>query len=144
MIGNPLLGSWKLVSFHVKSADGRITYPWGREVAGYITYTDQGRVLVAIMRDNRPKQSSEDIWGGTAEEKAAAYETYISYAGAYEIQGDKVVHHVEVSLFPNWVGTELVRFLELEGERLFLNTAPVLVSGIMQTGHLVWERVSTT
>ena len=43
--------------------------------------------------------------------------------------GWKVIHHVELSLFPNWCGTDQERFIELDGERLTITTAPVQVGG---------------
>ena len=79
--------------------------------------------------------------GGSTEEKADAAETYISYSGQYEIQGDKLVVHPEISFFPNWVGVDQIRIGELEGNRLTLSTAPLLARGHLQTAHLVWERV---
>ena len=43
--------------------------------------------------------------GGTDDERARAFATFIAYGGRYEVTGDTVTHHVETSLFPNWVGT---------------------------------------
>jgi hypothetical protein len=48
----------------------------------------------------------------------------MAYCGRYEVHGDHVVHHIEQSLFPNWVGTSQKRFIELEGDRLTLTTDP--------------------
>jgi hypothetical protein len=53
---------------------------------------------------------------------------------------DRVVHHVEVSLFPNWVGSAQVRHYELAGNRLTLSTAPLLQGGRERRAYLVWER----
>jgi len=52
-----------------------------------------------------------------------------------------VIHHIEISLFPNWVGVDQVRSFSLEGDRLTLSTPPMLVEGVEQAGHLTWERV---
>ena len=43
--------------------------------------------------------------GGTDTRARAAFATFIAYGGRYEVTGDTVAHHVETSLFPNWVGT---------------------------------------
>jgi Lipocalin-like domain len=48
---------------------------------------------------------------------------------------------VELSLFPNWVGSDQERLVELRGNRLRLSTRPVLLGGVQQTAHLIWERV---
>jgi Lipocalin-like domain len=51
------------------------------------------------------------------------------------------MHYVELSLFPNWVGTTQERFLDLEGSTLTLSTDPVLYAGQQRRAYLVWERV---
>ena len=51
-----------------------------------------------------PRFASPLQWAGTAQEKSAAYDSLLAYGGRYRAEGDTVEHHVEVSLFPNWVG----------------------------------------
>ncbi len=101
MQDSSLVGTWQLLSFHFSTSDGRITYPWGRDVTGYISYTPQGRMSVIFTKADRAKHSLEDFLGGTAGEKVEAYDGCIAYAGSYEVEGDRVIHHVEASLFPN-------------------------------------------
>ena len=72
----------------------------------------------------------------------AAVEGYVSYCGRYEVNGDKVIHHIEVSLFPNWVGVRQERMYELDGDRLTLSTPLMLVGGRRLSTHLIWERAS--
>jgi Lipocalin-like domain len=55
--------------------------------------------------------------------------------------GDRVVHHVELSLFPNWVGSDQQRWVGLAGDRLTLRASPLLLAGKRQVPRLVWERV---
>lgn len=142
MATNPLAGTWRLKSFHYQTSDGRVVYPYGRDVAGYIVYTDDGHVSVIIESVDRPRQADvgEDYRGGTVQEKASAYDGYLSYAGTYETDGRQVVHHVEVCLFPNWIGTDLVRYPEIKGRTLTLRTVPFTLDGVEQTSYLVWER----
>jgi hypothetical protein len=98
-------------------------------------------MFVAILGPNRLKFAANDLLSGTPEEEAQAEETYVSYCGQYDFDGDKVVHHVELSLFPNWVGADQERLVELAGNRLTLSTPPILLRGIQQTAHLIWECV---
>jgi hypothetical protein len=51
---------------------------------------------------------------------------------------------VELSLFPNWIGVDQERLVDLRGERLTLSTRALLLRGIQQTAHLIWERISTS
>jgi hypothetical protein len=136
-----LVGTWRLVSLESRTADGQVSYPWGTDAVGYIIYNEDGYMSVAIMGSNRSEFASGDIKGGSTEEKAAAADTYISYCGRYEVQGDTVIHHIELSLFPNWVGVDQKRALQFDGNRLLLSTPPILVEGTERTSHLIWERV---
>jgi hypothetical protein len=141
MTQNPFVGTWRLISWEYRSADGKVSYPFDQNFVGYIMYSEDGYMSVAIMSTKRPKFASGDLWGGTTEEKVAAADTYISYCGKYEVQGDKVIHQIDVSFFPNWSGVDQTRFFEFKGNRLSLSTPPILMAGIQRTAHLIWERV---
>jgi hypothetical protein len=144
MSENPFVGAWRLVSFESRTADGRTRYPYGRDVQGYITYTAEGTMCVAIMAAHRPRfANANDVAEGTLEELVAAGKQYVSYAGPYEIkEGGIIHHHVEVSFFPNWIGGVQERLYTFEGNRLILSTRPVLIKGQERSSHLLWERVS--
>jgi hypothetical protein len=142
MTPNPLIGTWRLISWENRSLDDqKISYPLGKDAVGYIMYNPDGYMSVAITRPNRAKFAAGDLLGGSAEEKVQAADTYVSYCGRYEFRGDTVIHHVDFSLFPNWVGVEQERLVELTGNRLTLSTRPILLGGKQQTAHLIWERV---
>jgi hypothetical protein len=141
MTADPLVGTWRLISWENRTADGRISYPVGTDPLGYIIYSEDGYMFVAIMRPNRRRFRAGDLLRGTPEEKVHAAETYVSYCGTYDFSGEAVIHHVELSLFPNWVGVDQERLVEVRANRLTLSTRPTLFDGIQQTARLVWERV---
>ena len=62
----------------------------------------------------------------------------MSYCGRYEFRGDTVIHRVELSLFPNWIGGYQERLVDLRENRLTLSTRPLLLRDIQQTAHLIW------
>ena len=68
-------------------------------------------------------------------------EGFVAYAGHYSFHGDRVIHHVELSLFPNWVGTDQQPSVELTRNRLILSARPLLLAAKQQVPRLVWERV---
>jgi len=141
---NKFLGTWRLVSFECVATDDQITYPYGESVIGYLMYTKEGYMSVVIMTPNRPKfKAGEEFFDGNLEEKVAAADTYVSYCGRYDIQANKVIHHVEASLLPNEVGTDLERSFELNGNKLSLTTNPFIMDDKQQIGRLVWERVES-
>ena len=136
-----LVGAWRLVSWENQAADGQVTYPMGADALGYVIYTGDGRFSVTISRRGRAGFAAGDLLGGTTEEKARAVEGFVAYAGRYSFHGDRVIHHVELSLFPNWVGTDQQRSVELSGDRLILSASPLLLAGKQQLPRLVWQRV---
>jgi hypothetical protein len=64
----------------------------------------------------------------------------VAYSGRYTVEGEKVVHHVDISWNESWTGTDQVRFFELEDDKLTI-TAPVdAINGLESISVLVWER----
>jgi hypothetical protein len=137
---NQLVGSWRLVRWENRDADGTVSYPMGPDAQGYIMYNPDGYMSVLITGPDRPLFRDADIGAGTGEELARAAATCIAYCGRYEVQPGRVVHYVENSLFPNWVSTKQERIMELDGSLLTLSTA-VLYAGQQRVASLVWQRV---
>jgi Lipocalin-like domain len=136
-----LVGAWRLVSWENQAADGQVTHPMGTDPIGYVLYTADGRFSITISRRDRAGFAAGDLLSGTTEEKARAMEGFVAYAGHYTFDGDRVIHHVELSLFPNWLGSDQERWVELAGDRLTLSASPLLLAGKQQIPRLVWERV---
>jgi hypothetical protein len=137
---DPLVGTWRLVSFEMRDEHGRVTYPLGRDALGFITYAPDGHMAVQFGRADRARLAVGDWAGATPAEIAAAARDYLAYCGTYELRDGEVVHRVELSLMPNWIGAELVRLVAFDGERVSLSTPPTLVGGRQQIATLVWER----
>jgi hypothetical protein len=139
------VGTWKLVSWEMQRSNGeKIEPPFGRDATGWIMYDANGHMCVQIMRSNRTKFSSDNLLeGGTPEEKKAAYEGYIAYCSTYTVNEEEgfVIHHIELSLFPNWLGMDQKRFFEFSGDRLTLRPPPFMYAGEQVTARLTWERL---
>jgi hypothetical protein len=142
-IKHQVIGTWKLISLEHRTTNGEVSYPMGLNPVGWITYGADGRMGVQIMKAERPRFSTTDFLGGTPQEKLSAYESYIAYLGTYTVNENEgyLLHHVEGSLFPNWIGTAEKRFFTVEGTRLLLKTAPFMAGGREITGYLIWERL---
>jgi len=99
-------------------------------------------MLAAFGRGDRPPFDSDDVTGGTDDERARAFSTYLAYGGTYELDGDTVEHRVETSLFPNWLGTTQRRRWELDetGRQLTLTSPPISLGGATRIQRLTWER----
>ncbi len=139
---NQFVGTWRLLSWENRDESGNVSYPFGQDAVGYLIYTDDGYMSGTLMKANRPSFAGGDVLGGSTQEQAMATQTYIHYCGKYEIQSNKVIHHIETSLFPNWVGINQERFFEFQGKQLSLSTPLLLMNGKLQRGFLIWERAS--
>lgn len=123
---NPLVGTWLLRSAELRSAH-EMTHPWGPDATGQLIHSADGYMSVIITAARRPQFATSDLRGGGNEELAQAARTCTAYAGRYERCGDTVVHHVEASLFPNWVGTDQVRRFDFVGGQVRLRTPPTVI-----------------
>lgn len=136
------IGTWRLVSWELRSTKGEPFYPLGKDAVGQLMYSADGYMAVVLSKPGRAPFKSPWLMEGTTPEKTDAMDSYSSYAGRYEVreQEGKVIHFVELSLFPNWIGTAQERFFKLEGDRLELSAALPLKDGIEQTVALVWQK----
>jgi hypothetical protein len=142
MSARDFFGTWKLISIETRDEKGELVRRGER--TGYIIYSIDGYMSVVIMKDGRPTFKSGDIRGGTVEEKISAVNGYISYTGRFTVKKNIVIHHIEASLFPNWIGEDQERFYNLDGNRLTLSTPLMPVGGRKLSTHLIWEKVKSS
>lgn len=107
-------------------------------------YNEDSYTFVTVMAPNRLRFAADDLPSATKEEEVQAEETCVSYRGRYDFLGDTVVHHLEMSLFPYWIGADQEHLGDLRGSRLTWSRRPLLRRGFQQTAHLIWERISTS
>jgi hypothetical protein len=137
-----LVGTWKLVSGTTTTVSGNeSTALYGQHPAGLITYTPEGRMSAIITADGRKPLSVADRIAAPVEERAQAFATLLAYAGRYTLSANQVTHHIEVSSFQNWVGTDQSRFIRFEGDRVKFRTAPLMLGGKLQIAEVVWQRL---
>ena len=144
-----LIGTWRLVKWTFTVNESRPTHPWGGDPVGLLTYTDDGRMNASLMSIGRPPAPTRTLSAAPADIRAAAAAGYLAYAGAYTIQDDDVLHHIEVSLMPNWVGRTERRHIEWlpngSGEDLILSTPPTRTDGgRTAVNRLRWARIPSS
>ena len=142
---HPLVGGWRLRSWVSIADDGSETLPMGESPHGLVVYTADGTVIGIMGTGDRPRFATDDVTGGTIEERARAFATFIAYGGSYEVDGDTVTHCVETSLFPNWIGTTQRRRWQLDvtGRGLTLTSPSLMLGGATRVQRLTWERTRT-
>ena len=136
-----LIGTWKLVSYiREEMPSGKKSDVMGPHPSGYLIYGADGRMMVIFVHSDRKKPLGAVA---TPAESDELLKGLVSYTGTYAIQGDTIVHHVDVSWNEAWTGTDQTRFYKFEGNRLSLATTKSLdpVEGKLSVRTLIWERV---
>src|SRR5579863_2256169 len=140
-----IVRAWSLVSFDVDEGKSSEKPRFGPDPVGYLIYSADSRmaaVLAGIHRSeltpNSPPCHPTDVEGASPRGYSDPLLNSLAYAGRYEIRGDRVFHHVEVSVFTNLIGTMLERQFQLRGDTLTIRTLPPEIWG--SSNVLVWKR----
>ncbi len=138
-----LLGAWRLLTWESIGDDGSVDHPMGTDPEGVVVYTPDGTMMTTLGRSGRAPITGGDMLAGPDAERLAAFGSFIAYTSRFRIDGGDVIHHVEMSLFPNWVGTAQRRHVELsaDGRSLVLSSDAFLLRGRMSGQRLTWERI---
>lgn len=134
-------GTWRLLAVE-NWVDGRLENPYhqGRNPNGLIHYMPDNRMAALIANGGRNRMSA-DRYTAPLEECAEASRTFTAYAGPYARAGSKLTHHLEVSSYENDVGADYVRYIEPDGEDMWLVSAPMPSNGRQRVVKLKWRRV---
>ena len=135
-----LVGTWKLLSVETRMTDGSSHATFGQNPEGYLIYGSDGMMSVNMQWAGRKPFASGIAREASQEEKASVSDLFSGYAGRYEVQevDSTVIHHIEVSSFPNWNGVQQPRIYQIDGDQLTLyNKLPIANS----ISYLVWRRV---
>ena len=139
-----LLGSWALVSAVQVFDDGQREDEFGPDPVGFLCYSTGGIVSATLGSSHRPRLAAEDPQGATPDEYASAAALFIAYAGPFTVDPENgtVVHHVSVSLYPNWENEDQVRTVTLQGDLLNIAASPrTAQDGRTFHSELRWSRV---
>lgn len=137
-----LVGTWHLVSWTIGFADGRPSRePFGSSPEGLLAYTPDGFVHVSIASVGRELLGTDNVRRASVERQLAALQTYFTYAGPYEVDGDTIIHHIALSVQPDLVGTEQRRHAVLSDGELVLSAEYLPPGSEVERHHrLVWRR----
>ncbi len=122
-----------------------VHFPNGKKATGLLTYSAKGTMSAQIGDPQRIKCKSSDYRYPTANELENNYTQFISYFGNYQIYPDKnlIVHDIEMSLFPNWIGTKVKRYFSFSDNylKLTLKATPIKYEGRLSEPVLLWEKL---
>lgn len=122
---NKVVGTWRPISATVE-VDGKISYPYGKEPQGRLTFTSDLHFIEMLFDPAIPKIKSNQRGGGTDEENRAVMAGMLALYGRYTVDADGnfTGNVVEGSSFPNWIGdvrTNADLTMVVEGNRMIEN-----------------------
>lgn len=131
-----LIGTWKLVSWKSRRADGSTDYPMGESPVGLLMYDSSGNMSLQIMDDFRPV-FSRGYEKTSLDELKEVYKTYAAMFGHYSVDPASRTLSIEVLGItnPNYMSTTLTRYYQLKGDSLVLAFDP---KGMNST---IWKRI---
>jgi hypothetical protein len=131
-----LIGIWKLVSWQVIAEDGTAHDAFGARPKGYLVLTREGRSIALTTADGRKAGTSDAA-------HMALHKSMLAYTGRYRIEGSDFITTVDASWNEAWNGSEQRRHFRIDGDRLFIESAPapsITSPGKTDFRRLVWER----
>ena len=132
-----IVGTWTLVSVVYEDVATAERMPvYGAHPRGIQIATPQGRWLALMTAERRPIPRTDA-------ERAQALTSMIAYTGRYRIENGQVITKVEAAWNEAWVGTEQVRAIRFDGDRLDIESPPMPhpnISGKTVRVIVVWRR----
>jgi hypothetical protein len=136
-----MIGLWALVSYVVRFDDGRQSRPLGDDAVGYLHYAADGVVAGTMMERGRPRFRTGNRLGADAAEKVKAWDSVVTYMGTYEFHGDRVLHRIKASVFPDWTGEDQWRWRTVRPDGDVELTAHFDERGVRRSAIATWRRV---
>ena len=138
---HPIVGTWRLTSFTEQNLETEtVSYPFGKRARAIVIYTVDGHVAtIFAAADRKPPVAAQ----ATEQEAIDLYRSLIAFAGRYELTGNRLIYHPEISWNEAWNGTTQERAYEVSEKRLETRSVPAVstLTGARTVFSLVWERV---
>lgn len=139
---NDVIGAWRLLAWEIdfEGLDEPV-HPFGKDPIGWLVYSADGAMSAQLMSAGRNGLGGRSIRKLSDQERIDVLETFFAYAGRYRIEGDVIVHEVDVALNPDFVGQDQHRKAVLEDDRLILTGNETDGRGRQRRHCLKWQRI---
>lgn len=136
-----LAGCWDLVDCTFRAADGTLRTPWGAAPAGVLIVTPSGELSAHGGRSDRVPFAGEYP---TPDEKQKVFDDFGSYFGRIVRVDDEagtIAIAVDGATDPGWIGSEQLRYLDVEDDdHIVLRTPLLVLAGSEVIGRMAWTR----
>lgn len=125
-----IIGTWKLVSATARNASGTaLPAPYGGKRMGRLTFTAEGRMMSVVC-------------DGRAELPSSVSREYSSSCATYTFDGARLVTRVDAASDPNRMGSDRVRGVRFEGDRMILTPLPRRAGDGEEYREIAWQRIA--
>lgn len=145
-----LIGAWRLVEVEYRGPSGSTVDPFYQpNSSGLLIYDSSGWMSVHIVGPNRrawevpASRSATPAQDASTALKSAAFDTYYTYFGTWELDSktSTVTHHVSSALIPAETGLSYGQVVSFENGRLiFTNHSGK--AGAETLRRKIWERAT--
>jgi hypothetical protein len=127
MSKDQLVGTWKVVILKATS-EGKVSYPLGDQVAGYVSITPD-RIWLLFVDSTRKPPVAPSL---TDTEAIAMMKSHVAWTGRYTTgvqtpEGIKLTAHVDAASSQAITGTDRVYLMSVEGDKLTMKSRGVIV-----------------
>ena len=137
-----IIGTWRLISWVYKNEQGETVDYFGKHPTGILMYDKSGYMNAQLTQSERPLFETQAMSDGTDAERVNAFQSYVAYYGTYvEESPGVIVHFVKGALFPNWIGSQQVRYGSVQDDRLVLRTPSMITKNGNLIFELTWQRL---
>jgi len=128
-----LYGTWHLVKAIGRDEHGAAgLHPFGSEPFGVLCFTKNNRMICALCNNAEHLIEQE------------APREYSSYGGHFVFDGKVLTTRVDMASDPERMGSDQVRQVEFEEDRMILTPPLRRYRGVMQARTLIWEKVHSS
>jgi len=141
-IADRLIGTWRLRSFTQNILEtGEKIDVFGTSPQGFINYGRDGRMIVLMVSDTRPRVT--DLAQLTDTGRAELFRTMVAYAGTYTAGDGEITHHLDISWNQIFTGADQVRNISLTDDVLIMSTnqQPRSQDGRLAVSVMTWEKL---
>lgn len=122
-----LVGTWKVVTLKATS-EGKVAYPLGDQVAGYVSITSD-RIWLLFVDSTRKAPAAAAL---TDAEAVAMMKSHVAWTGRYSTEGRtpegiKLTARVDAASSQAVTGTDRVYFMTLDGNKMTMKSPGVIV-----------------
>jgi hypothetical protein len=118
------IGAWRLAGFKLIDDSGAQTEPWLEGSDGLLIYSANGYMSAVVAVVDTPGAAAK----------------HVAYSGPFEVEDDRVIHHVVLGSDPNLIGRAQTRMTEFDGAILTLSSSPSIYGGENSKALLLWRR----